>query len=65
MILLEGADGTRLWSRYLGSGHPMDVDAQDVDDDGDMEIAVENYDKKAFLLDGASLLLSILPFHYL
>lgn len=54
VILIDGATGTRVWSQSLGSGHAMGIDAQDVDDDGDMEVAVENYDNKVFLLDGAT-----------
>ncbi len=54
VILIEGTTGERVWSQSLGSGHAQGIDARDVDGDGDMEVAVENYDNKVFLLDGAT-----------
>ena len=52
VVLLDGSTGERLWARSLGSGHGQGLDVWDVDGDGDMEVAVENYDNKVFLLDG-------------
>jgi hypothetical protein len=52
VILLDGATGEQVWIQSLGGGHGRGIDAQDVDGDGDYEIAVENYDNKVFLLDG-------------
>jgi len=70
--------GLRLWLLMLtllvvagvtaaieGGTQPPPAVAQDVDGDGDMEIAVENYNNKVFLLDVTSLLFYILPFYYL
>jgi serine/threonine protein kinase len=54
VVLMDGATGDRLWVRSLGSGHGQGIDAWDVDGDGDMEVAVENYDNQVFLLDGRS-----------
>jgi serine/threonine protein kinase/outer membrane protein assembly factor BamB len=52
VVLFDGATGVRLWETSLGSGHGQGIDVLDVDADGDMEVAVENYDNKVFLLDG-------------
>jgi hypothetical protein len=52
VILLDGATGTQIWALSLGGGHGRGIDAQDIDGDGDVEIAVENYDNKVFLIDG-------------
>jgi outer membrane protein assembly factor BamB len=54
VVLMDGATGDRLWTRSLGSGHGQGIDVWDVDGDGDMEVAVENYDNQVFLLDGRS-----------
>ena len=54
VILLDGATGDRVWPQSLGSGHAQGIDARDVDGDGDMDVAVENYDNKVFLLDGTT-----------
>ncbi len=54
MLLYDGRTGQRIWARDLGRGNARGIDAGDVDGDGDMEIAVENYDNKVFLLDGRS-----------
>jgi hypothetical protein len=51
-VLLDGATGERLWETSLGGGYGQGIDARDVDGDGDMEVAVENYDNMVFLLDG-------------
>jgi WD40 repeat protein len=52
VILLDGATGTQIWAESLGGGHGRGIDAWDTDGDGDVEIAVENYDNKVFLMDG-------------
>ena len=52
MIAFDGATGERLWETSLGSGHGQGIDIFDVDGDGDMEVAVENYDNKLWLLSG-------------
>jgi outer membrane protein assembly factor BamB len=54
VIVFDGRNGDKIWDAALGSGTPFAVDARDIDDDGDMEIAVTNYDNKVFLLDGAT-----------
>jgi len=52
VILLDGATGSKIWTKSLGGGHGRGIDAWDMDGDGIHEIAVENYDNKVFLLDG-------------
>jgi outer membrane protein assembly factor BamB len=52
VILLDGATGSKIWAQSLGGGHGRGIDAWDADGDGDVEIAVENYDNKVFLIDG-------------
>lgn len=52
VVLLDGATGDRLWEASLGDGYGQGIDVRDVDGDGDMEVAVENYDNRVFLLDG-------------
>lgn len=54
VILFDGRDGSRIWSVALGSGIAFGIDAEDVDGDGDMEVAVTNYDNKVFLIDGST-----------
>ena len=54
VVLLDGRDGSRIWDAYLGGGIAFAIDARDVDGDGDMEVAVTNYNKKVFLIDGAT-----------
>jgi outer membrane protein assembly factor BamB/predicted Ser/Thr protein kinase len=54
VLLYDGKTGLKIWSRDLGRGNARGIDAGDVDGDGDMEVAVENYDNKVFLLDGRS-----------
>jgi serine/threonine protein kinase/WD40 repeat protein len=54
VLLLDGATGTKGGSQQLGSGYPQGLDLLDVDGDGDLEVAVENYDNKVFLLDGST-----------
>jgi serine/threonine protein kinase/Tol biopolymer transport system component len=55
VLVLDGTTGVQLMSKSLGSGFPQGLDIGDIDGDGDIEIAVENYDNKVFLLDGRSL----------
>lgn len=52
VVLFDGATGSRIWGTSLGGGTGQGIDVFDVDGDGDMEIAVENYDNQVFLLDG-------------
>ncbi|MBN1560527.1 PQQ-binding-like beta-propeller repeat protein [candidate division KSB1 bacterium] len=54
VILLDGRNGSRIWDANLGSGIAFGIDAKDMDGDGDMEIAVTNYNNKVFLIDGAT-----------
>jgi outer membrane protein assembly factor BamB len=54
VILFDGRDGTRIWTASLGSGTAFGIDARDVNGDGDIEVAVTNYDNKLFLIDGKS-----------
>jgi outer membrane protein assembly factor BamB len=54
VILLDGLTGAQLWSTPLGGGQSQGLDVGDVDGDGDLEVAVENYDNQVILLDGAS-----------
>ncbi|HEY42612.1 MAG TPA: protein kinase [Anaerolineae bacterium] len=55
LIVLDGRTGVQLASKSLGSGHPQGLDIGDLDGDGVIEVAVENYENKVFLLDGLSL----------
>jgi Tol biopolymer transport system component len=52
--LWDGATGMEGGSQELGSGYPQGLDLLDVDGDGDLEVAIENYDNKVFLLDGST-----------
>ena len=52
VVLLDGNSGVKVWSSSLGTGVAYAVDAEDVNGDGDMEIAVTNYNDKIFLIDG-------------
>jgi hypothetical protein len=54
VLLFDGRDGSRIWNAdtNLGSGYPMAVDAKDLDGDGEMEVAVTNYNNRVFLLNG-------------
>jgi hypothetical protein len=54
VALLDGRDGSLIWDANLGSGIAFGIDAKDIDSDGDMEVAVTNYDSKVFLIDGRS-----------
>jgi len=54
VILIDGSTGSRIWTRNLGSGHTQGIDARDIDGDGDMEVAVTNYNNKVFLIDGST-----------
>lgn len=54
VLLYDGRTGQRIWSRELGRGQARGIDAGDVSGDGGMEVAVESYDNKVFLLDGRS-----------
>ncbi len=44
-IVFDGRDGKRIWTADLKKGIPCAIDAKDIDDDGDMEVAVANIDK--------------------
>jgi outer membrane protein assembly factor BamB len=54
VILLEGTNGNRVWTTSLGTGFTMGLDTANIDGDVQMEVAVENYNDKVWLLDGAN-----------
>jgi serine/threonine protein kinase len=54
LMIMDGATGSHSWSEGLGSGTPQGLDIGDVDGDGYLDVVVENYDNKVFLLDGFS-----------
>ena len=54
VILFDGCDGKRHWEVKLGSGIAFGIDAKDVNGDGDMEIAVTNYNNTVFFIDGST-----------
>ncbi|MBN1482300.1 hypothetical protein EH223_08865 [candidate division KSB1 bacterium] len=54
VILLDGQSGSRIWDVALGSGIAFGIDAKDINGDGDMEVAVTNYNNKVFFIDGKS-----------
>ncbi len=54
VLVFDGLSASRIWSASLGPGQAQGVDVGDLDRDGAVEIAVENYDNKVFLLAGDS-----------
>ncbi len=54
VVLFDGRDGSRIWKTNLGRGIAFGIDAKDMNNDGDMEVAVTSYDNKVYLIDGAT-----------
>jgi outer membrane protein assembly factor BamB len=54
VLLLDGKTGQEVWNLSWETGIAYAVDAMDINNDGDMEVAVTSYDDKVFLIDGST-----------